>query len=324
MNNILFAVIIILSICAGLFAILVTYKLHRKYRENYISSYLYFQIFMTVFGIYGILGQVITREWLLQQEPSFQTVETIGHFFAFLGIPFLIFAWYMFIRLCREIVEKRLSRTFNLGYFFALTFLFLAYGIVIVLMNITRFQDEQFASLASAVKFLQGSLEILVLLIGLSQLFIHAKKMKHENKQRALNNFAYLNTLVFSLSILFFLHAHQSRMMTAVYLLVFFSRNIPPVLYWKSYLEKHYIAPTLHRTGTEAMRQFFNEFMISKREEEVIQQLCEGKTNKEISKALFISLQTVKDHIYRIYQKTDVKNRVQLINLIQSYKIEEE
>lgn len=324
MNNILFAVIIILSICAGLFAILITYQLHRKYKENYLSSYLYFQIFMTVFGIYGILGQVITREWLLQQEPSFQTVETIGHFFAFLGIPFLIFAWYMFIRLCREIVEKRLSRTFNLGFFFALTFLFLAYGIVIVLMNMTNFQDEQFVFLASVVKFLQGSLEIVVLLIGLSQLFIHAKKMKHENKQRALNKFAYLNILVFSLSILFFLHAHQSRMMTAVYLLVFFSRNIPPVLYWKSYLEKHYIAPTLHRTDTEAMRQFFDTFMISKREEEVIQQLCEGKTNKEISKALFISLQTVKDHIYRIYQKTDVKNRVQLINLIQSYKIEEE
>jgi len=71
------------------------------------------------------------------------------------------------------------------------------------------------------------------------------------------------------------------------------------------------------------MKQFFDEFKISKREEEVIQLLCEGKSNKEISEALFVSLQTVKDHIYRIYQKTDVKNRVQLINLIQSFKSEE-
>ncbi len=52
---------------------------------------------------------------------------------------------------------------------------------------------------------------------------------------------------------------------------------------------------------------------------ESIYQLCAGKTNKEISRALFISLQTVKDHIYRIYLKTNVKNRVQLINLIQVY-----
>ncbi|MBA7679336.1 hypothetical protein ES703_87625 [subsurface metagenome] len=70
------------------------------------------------------------------------------------------------------------------------------------------------------------------------------------------------------------------------------------------------------------MTQFLEEYKISKREEEVIQQLCKGKTNKEISETLFISLQTVKDHVYRIYQKTDVKNRVQLINLIQSYREE--
>jgi DNA-binding CsgD family transcriptional regulator len=70
------------------------------------------------------------------------------------------------------------------------------------------------------------------------------------------------------------------------------------------------------------MKQFFDEFKISRREEEVIQLLSEGKRNKEISEALFVSLQTVKDHIYRIYQKTDVKNRVQLINLIQSFKSE--
>ena len=71
------------------------------------------------------------------------------------------------------------------------------------------------------------------------------------------------------------------------------------------------------------MMRFLEDYKISKREEEVIQHLCAGRTNKEISKALFISLQTVKDHIYRIYQKTDVRNRVQLINLIQSYKSEE-
>lgn len=40
-----------------------------------------------------------------------------------------------------------------------------------------------------------------------------------------------------------------------------------------------------------------------------------GKTNKEIADELFISLQTVKDHVYRIFKKTNVKNRVHLVNL---------
>jgi DNA-binding CsgD family transcriptional regulator len=39
-------------------------------------------------------------------------------------------------------------------------------------------------------------------------------------------------------------------------------------------------------------------------------------TNQEISDSLFISVQTVKDHIYRIFLKTGVKNRVQLTNLL--------
>ena len=64
--------------------------------------------------------------------------------------------------------------------------------------------------------------------------------------------------------------------------------------------------------------RFLAEYRISRREEEVIRELCAGKSNREIAEALFISVQTVKDHIYRIYLKTEVKNRVQLINLIQS------
>jgi len=320
MNNILLITIIFISICAGLYAILITYQLHKKYRLNYLSTYLYFQIFIYVFGIYGILGQVIAKKILQQQESSFQTIETIGHFFSFLGIPFLILAWYMFIRLCREIIEKKLSRAFNLGYFFALVFVFLAYGIVIILLNLSNFGDEQYAFFSSTILSLYVTIEVLVIIIALSQFLIYANKIKDEKKQKAVRTFAYLNLFVFCVNIILFIYANQNSTLAAIYLLVFFSGNIPPVLYWGAYLKKHFIAPVLQKTDALTMKQFLHEYKISKREEEVIKQLCEGKTNKEISEALFISLQTVKDHVYSIYQKTDVKNRVQLINLIQSYK----
>jgi len=39
-------------------------------------------------------------------------------------------------------------------------------------------------------------------------------------------------------------------------------------------------------------------------------------SNKEIADALFISLPTVKQHIYNIYQKIGVKSRMQLNNFI--------
>jgi DNA-binding CsgD family transcriptional regulator len=324
MIDILFITVIFLSIWSGLYAILVTYQLHKKYRRSYLSTYLYFQIFINVFGVYGILGQAIAKKILQQQESSFQILESFGHFFSFLGLPFLIFAWYMFIRLCREIIEKKLSRTFNLSYFFSLAFIFLSYGVVIVLSNLLDFGDEQYAFFSSAIIYLYVTLEVLVLIIALSQIFINAKKIKDEKKQKAVLTFAYLILFIFSASITLFLLANKNTIFGALYLLLFFLGNIPPVLYWRAYLKKHFIAPVLQKIGSKTMTQFLEEYKISKREEEVIQQLCEGKTNKEISETLFISVQTVKDHVYRIYQKTDVKNRVQLINLIQSYREEGE
>ncbi|NIM58870.1 MAG: hypothetical protein GTO16_08010 [Candidatus Aminicenantes bacterium] len=322
MGDTLFIAVIFLSIWAAIYAILVTYNLHKKYRLNYLSTYLYFQIFINVFGVYGLLGQSIARKIIHQQESSFQIIESISHFFSFLGLPFLIFAWYMFIRLCREIIDKKLSRTFNLSYFFTLAFVFLSYGAVIVLSNLLSFGDEQYAFFSSAVIYLYVTLEVLVLIIALSQIFVNAKKIQDEKKQKAVLNFAFLILFIFGAGITLFILAEESSILGAVYLLVFFSGNIPPILYWRAYLKKYFTAPVLQKIGMMTMEKFLDEYKISKREEEVIQQLCEGKTNKEISETLFISLQTVKDHVYSIYQKTDVKNRVQLINLIQSYREE--
>ncbi|HJV49581.1 MAG TPA: helix-turn-helix transcriptional regulator [Geothrix sp.] len=64
-----------------------------------------------------------------------------------------------------------------------------------------------------------------------------------------------------------------------------------------------------------AQQPLLEGFGISKRELEVIHLICQGRTNQEIADALFISLKTVKDHNYRIFQKTGVRNRVELVQL---------
>ncbi len=55
---------------------------------------------------------------------------------------------------------------------------------------------------------------------------------------------------------------------------------------------------------------------ISQREEEVIRLLVDGKGYKDIAQELHISLATVQTHIKNIYRKTDVKSKVELINLL--------
>ena len=68
-----------------------------------------------------------------------------------------------------------------------------------------------------------------------------------------------------------------------------------------------------------SLEDVFVKHGISKREQEIIRLILQGKSNAEIEKELFISVHTVKNHIYNIYQKLHVKNRFQIIRLFRDY-----
>jgi len=52
---------------------------------------------------------------------------------------------------------------------------------------------------------------------------------------------------------------------------------------------------------------------ISKRELEVLQLMAKGFSNSEIAETLFVSLNTVKTHSSKLFEKLDVKRRTQAI-----------
>ena len=92
--------------------------------------------------------------------------------------------------------------------------------------------------------------------------------------------------------------------------------SLIPVLFLNIYLQRYYVARVENENFSGSFEEVISRYDISKREAEIIELICKGMSNKDISDSLFISLQTVKDHIYRIFIKTGVKNRVQLTNLI--------
>lgn len=70
------------------------------------------------------------------------------------------------------------------------------------------------------------------------------------------------------------------------------------------------------REERDISEQFILQNHITSREKEIIELLLKGYCNKQIAKELFISAKTVKNHIYSIYRKVQVQNRMQLANSI--------
>jgi Response regulator containing a CheY-like receiver domain and an HTH DNA-binding domain len=54
---------------------------------------------------------------------------------------------------------------------------------------------------------------------------------------------------------------------------------------------------------------------LTSREREVLQLMAEGKSNRQIGEALFISEKTVKNHVSNIFQKLGVDDRTQAVVL---------
>ena len=97
--------------------------------------------------------------------------------------------------------------------------------------------------------------------------------------------------------------------------LIFALINIPGFFFLRKIAATRW-KKTAEKLETANLAAFAENFGISPREIEVVSLVVSGRSNREIESELFISAETVKKHIYNIYRKVDVKNRVQLVNTV--------
>jgi DNA-binding CsgD family transcriptional regulator len=68
-----------------------------------------------------------------------------------------------------------------------------------------------------------------------------------------------------------------------------------------------------HRPAQEANLGGIEGYGLSEREREVLELLSQGLSNQEIADHLFVSLNTIKTHLSKIYQKMNVTSRTQAL-----------
>jgi DNA-binding CsgD family transcriptional regulator len=64
-------------------------------------------------------------------------------------------------------------------------------------------------------------------------------------------------------------------------------------------------------------KDFQEAYSITDREAEIIALILRGRRYHEIANELFISIKTVKTHVYHVYEKTSCGGRMELIRLLQ-------
>ncbi len=135
--------------------------------------------------------------------------------------------------------------------------------------------------------------------------------------RKVVMNFGYLFLLRYVILILGYfiitLSGVSTNMIFVSQIFIFPSLILLPFLWVRLYFLKY--VQTLSSKGNiqPHLDNICLEYGISGREKEIILLMIRGKTNKEIEDELFISINTVKNHVYNIFKKLKIKSRHQLI-----------
>lgn len=77
---------------------------------------------------------------------------------------------------------------------------------------------------------------------------------------------------------------------------------------------RFYFSSPISKTEKTLSEDFIRDFSITKREQEIILALLDGKSNKELAETFFVTQKTIEAHLANIYRKTGVKNRLELFS----------
>lgn len=307
---------VIMSLGAGVACVLLAMRMNTMYKFSYLNSFMYYQILLFIYGLYGLLGTLFVRNIMTDYDIPQQIIKYVAEFMPYIGIPVIIMAWFFFIKMSYEMAGKIIPRYSGFLY----SGLIITSLLIYIFLMIYHFgESSSMASmLVSYSKIVFVSLEIITLLIALFIMYRYSRRLNHRYSRRLVIYFAIITIALSTITITIFILSIPNTFREKIYLLLFFAGQLPSVLFLEYYLQKHFPVALDNNSNKDIQGKFILDYQLSRREWEIVEKICEGLTNGQISDNLFISIQTVKDHIYRIYKKTGVKNRVQLVNMIGS------
>jgi DNA-binding NarL/FixJ family response regulator len=91
-------------------------------------------------------------------------------------------------------------------------------------------------------------------------------------------------------------------------------KGITGIFEGEFWLSRGLIAQYLSRTRVKPRKVSHNAHLLTRRERQILNHTATGATNTEIAEHLNVSMHTVKTHIYNLFKKINVSNRIQAVN----------
>ena len=192
---------------------------------------------------------------------------------------------------------------------------------IFILLMISLGSLALYLDISYAYVFLEtiGDLLFFIDFVILILILIRSFKLKNTREIRLLRSYSIIFLTRYPLIFLMFLIPEPLRFFSAILVLFYF--NGIPLIWTLLFFGRGSLNEKSNFIETDQLSEKLKRNKITPRENEIVKLLLAGKSNSEIEEMLFISSHTVKNHIYNIYRKLEVKNRYEMISLLSFNKL---
>jgi DNA-binding CsgD family transcriptional regulator len=292
-----------LAFGAGLAAITLTHQLHRQKGANFLRHYLHYLLLANL-----TVGGTVLLTYLAANLAAGWTVsDWRPAAILFLLASFAVVAAFVYklVAVMLGLLGRELSRRSSV-----------VFGAIVAatppacLVPLWAQHRDLPAVLIVAASETMNLGLVAVAAAAIVGVLVASRSLSHRPYRRSVRVFCALHLLAYLLIALAALFHYGVAF--GLLFISFSIMNLVPLLLLRPLLQHREGSELAVRDEADAVRTLAARHGISPREGEIIQLLLAGSTNAEIGEVLCISSNTVKNHVYSVYRKTGVRNRIEL------------
>ena len=294
----------IVALLAGIWVIFYLNEAYKIFGDKIIQRLVWISLFLNLWLLLSFTSKYINTNVLNFYEATkislgyiirhpLSTIVFSGAVLALLPVVFELSAY--------EFLKH--YKTFSKKIFVFIVISYLA-GIAVYIYD----PEADLLEYIDTVLLTSGTLIVYISLI----LLVFVNRQKKE-RQHAVAIFAIIYGIVFlPIAAFMFIIPFKLTILSALFI---FS-NLIPFIWVRRYYAKYFLEKFKPENSRIAIEQITEKYGLTDREHEIMELILQGKSNKDIEAALYISLNTVRNHTHNLYRKLNVNGRGQMVGLI--------